>query len=277
MAAAALADEYLQSPFVADEAYADWLAKALRDTGASLYVPLIDEDIAIASRLAGEGRVGTARIAAPQVESARICWDKLATSTWLRERRLPTAETWVPSAAPRSGRSLVVKSRYGQGSGGFRVLGESEELDALESVDDYVVQAFCERPEVTVDVFLARDGGVFRAACRERIETKAGVCTKARVFESQELARLAEEVARGLGLIGGSCIQVMRDDGGDWAVTDVNARPGAGSRLSTAAGVDILGAVYADLLELPFAAEEELAALDRDVYVVRQFDEYVID
>lgn len=276
VATAALADRYLQSPLVADDAYPGWLEAKLAETGADLYVPLIDEDIAIASRLFEEGRTGETRIAAPRPESARVCWDKLATCEWLRERGLPTGDTWVPSEAPGDGRDMIAKFRYGQGSHGFRVLAEPADLGALSGEEDLVVQVACEPPEVTIDTFLSQDGTTFRAVCRERIETKAGVCTKARVFESRELAALAEAIARGLELRGGSCTQVMRL-GGEWVVTDVNARPGAGTRLSSAAGVDILGAVYADLLGCPFDAAEALRQLDRDVHVVRQFDEYVVD
>jgi carbamoyl-phosphate synthase large subunit len=273
--AAAFADEYLQSPSVADDDYADWLEAALHETGVALYVPLIDEDIAIAAEIA-ERRPLRTRIAAPPLESARICWDKLDTHAWLKGQGLPAPATWAPAEAPHLDGGLVAKSRNGQGSIGFRKLASVEELEALEAEQGLVVQVMCEPPEVTIDAYLAQDGTTFRAICRERIEVKAGVCTKARVFESAELSELAERIARGLGLTG-CCIQVMKGpEGGGWCVTDVNARPGAGARLSGAAGVDVLGAVYADLLELPFDSERALRGLEHDVYAVRQFDEYVI-
>ena len=249
--------------------------RRLAETRASLYVPLIDEDIRIASEIAERPSV-EARIAAPPLASARICWDKLDTYEWLREQRLPTPETWAPADAPWRDEGLVVKSRHGQGSIGFRRLGSAAELDALRAEQGLVVQALCERPEVTIDAYLARDGGSFRAICRERLEVKAGVCTQARVFESAQLSALAERVARGLELTAGSCMQVMRGEDGEWWLTDVNARPGAGGRLSTAAGVDVLGAVYADLLGLPFDLERTMRRLEQDVHVVRGFDEYVI-
>jgi len=273
--AAAFADEYVQSPAVADGGYADWLERTLGDTGATLYIPLIDEDIAVAAGVAERPSV-TAAVAAPPLASARICWDKLETYAWLLEQGVAAPQTWDPAVAPWRQGGMVAKSRHGQGSIGFRELAYPAELEALRAEPGLVVQARCTPPEVTVDAFLARDGGAFRAICRERIEVKAGVCTKARVFEDTELAGIAEQIARGLGLTG-FCIQAMRGEDGEWRVTDVNARPGAGARLSAAAGVDILGAVYADLLGLPFDPERALAPLERDVYAVRQFDEYVID
>jgi hypothetical protein len=271
-----LADRFVKAPYVADPDYAEWLEGMLAETGAALYVPLIDADIAIASRLGREGRTGSTRIGAPPAASAAVCWDKLATHEWLRERGLPSPGTWLPPEAPDDAGELIAKSRFGQGSRGFRVLSSSAPPAPGTLDEEAVVQERCEPPEVTIDTFLASDGTDFRAVCRERLETKAGICTKARVFEDEGLAALAEQVARGLGLSGGSCTQVMRRGDG-WVVTDVNARPGAGTPLSTAAGVDVLGAVYADLLGCPFDRDEGLARLSRDVYVVRHFDELVVD
>lgn len=276
VAAAALADDFLQCPPVADRGYVDWLEGALAGSGASVYVPLIDADIVVAAELRESGRSGGARIAAPPVESARICCDKLATYEWLRARGLPGCETWEPALAPARGAGLVAKSRRGQGSAGFQALDGLAELDALRGSPDLVVQAACVPPEVTIDAYLSARGDLFRAVCRERLEVKAGVSTKARVFESEELAAIAEPIVRGLALAGGSCIQVMRGDGGEWRVTDVNARPGAGTRLSSAAGVDVLGALCADLLGREFAFDRALGRLDREVFAVRQFDEYVV-
>lgn len=274
--AAAFADEYLQSPPVADDGYAEWLVEALRSSGADLFVPLIDADIVVAAEVVAGNRSLGARTSAPPLPSARICLDKLETYRWMSGAGIPTPPTWEPAEAPRDGRDLVLKARRGQGSVGFRALDSGADLEALDGDPKLVVQERCEPPEVTVDAFLAGDGCTFRAVCRERLETKAGVCTKARVFESRELSELAERIARGLRL-GGFCMQVMRSPAGGWAVTDLNARVGAGARLSTAAGVDLLGAVYADLLDLDLDLDRALGRLDRDVYAVRQFDEYVID
>lgn len=235
-----------------------------------LYVPLLDADIVLAAELAAAGEQ-RARILAPTPAAARACEDKLETERALRDLGVPSPGTWPLGEAP-GGVDLVVKSRRGQGSVGFRLSAAEETLAPDE---DLVAQERCEPPEVSVDAFLAADEGGFRAVCRERLEVKAGVASKVRVFEDGELAGIVETVARGLGLRGASCVQVMRLDGG-WVVTDVNARSGGGTRMSTAAGVDILGAVYADQLGLPFDATAALAPLAEDVYVVRQPDEFVV-
>jgi carbamoylphosphate synthase large subunit len=278
VASAALADSFTRGPAVADPGYADWLARFLVAEGIDLYVPLIDADIVTAAELAAAGETGAARVVAPPVDAARICLDKLATFEWLAEREIATPATWLPGDAPPAGADagdLIVKPRHGLGSSGFRRLAAEAELAAAvaESDEELVVQSACEPPEVTIDAFRGVDGG-FRAICRERLEVKAGVCTKAQVFESEELAALVGRIAADLEIRGPFCVQVMRE-GDRWSVTDLNARSGGGTRLSTAAGVDILAAAYADLLDLPLPADAT-APLREDVFAVRQPSEYVV-
>jgi carbamoyl-phosphate synthase large subunit len=274
VAGAALADSFTRGPAVAEDGYREWLAGFLVREGIELYVPLIDGDIVVAAELAAAGEIGDAAVLAPPVDAARICLDKLATYEWLVAREIATPATWLPgtppaSVAPRGG--LVVKPRYGLGSTGFRHLADEAEVSAGN--EGLVVQVACEPPEVTVDAFRAGDGRV-RAVCRERLEVKAGVCTKARVFEDDDLAAMLDRIATGLDVRGPLCAQVMRE-GDRWSVTDVNARSGGGTRLSTAAGVDLLAAAYADLLDLPLEPGAT-APLEEDVFAVRQPSEYVV-
>jgi predicted ATP-grasp superfamily ATP-dependent carboligase len=130
------------------------------------------------------------------------------------------------------------------------------------------------RPEITIDAFRAADGAFFRCACRERVEVKAGVCTKARVHDDPELLALARAIADRLPLRGTFCVQVMRDAAGAWRVTDINARPGAGTRLSAAVGLDFLCATLVDAWGGD--ARPLLPPLGRERWVVRAYVEYVM-
>lgn len=111
--------------------------------------------------------------------------------------------------------------------------------------------------------------------CRERLEVKAGVSVKARVFDDPELSALAQKLGEELGLTGTFCFQVMRaPDAGGWAITDVNPRPGAGTRMTVAAGVDVLAAMMADAWgEDPGVF---LGPLAGERFVTRQYTEYAV-
>ena len=85
--------------------------------------------------------------------------------------------------------------------------------------------------------------------------------------EDESLTALACRLADGLELSGPFCFQVIAD-----AITDVNPRPGGGTRMSVAAGVDLHSAALADAWGQPF----ELPRLAREYFVVRHWEEEVM-
>jgi carbamoylphosphate synthase large subunit len=276
VASAALADEAIRTPLVSDPNFVEFLLAQLVRTGADTYAPILDAEIALAAELRDNGRLPDGVVTtAPSSHTAHLCLDKFEMSRWLAEHDLPSPATWPLTEVSWKPGGLIAKPREGLGSVGFRRLETAAALtEAAEGpdADDLIAQEPCEGPEVTVDVFRPRRGGPISAVCRERIEVKAGVCTKARVFMDQALTDLAATLGEALPLGGAFCFQVMRSPGGEWAVTDVNPRHGAGSRMSAAVGVDVIGAGLADVWGEDPA--RFLGKLDGDRHVVRQYAEY---
>jgi carbamoylphosphate synthase large subunit len=271
VAATTLADAFVKVPPIADPAFIKVLAAEFARSGPVTYVAILDAEILLAAELAAEGRLPRAvALIAPPVASARICLDKLAAARWLQASGLPSPSTALPGEVDWRGEPLFAKPRRGLGSVGVRLLSTASELRSLGASEDMVVQALCSGPEVTLDVFRSRDGSLNRAICRERLEVKAGVCTKARVFEDATLSALATRVAAGLGLVGTFCMQVMRHRE-EWSITDINPRPGAGTSMTVAAGIDVHCAMLADSWGLD--ARELLPPLSRELFVVRQYVE----
>lgn len=271
--AAALADEHVQVPPVADAAFVPFLRAQLAARGIDTYVPILDEEIVVGAELAGSPDLPALRdVSAPTLEVAGRCRDKLALAAWLLDVRLPAVPTEPIAEARFCPEGVFVKPRAGRGSVGARAVVSVEEFSGLRAHRELVVQPLLSAPEVTVDALRLRRGGV-RAICRERLETKAGVCTKARVFEDDALAELARRLAEALPLVGAFCFQVLRTARGDWGITDVNPRPGAGTRMSGAAGVDILATWLADLWGFEPAPPPRLA---QDRFVVRHYEEVVV-
>ena len=267
-AGAAVADEHVQAPAATAPGFGAWLAGELARTGATVYVPIVDPEIRVAAELAERGELPAGlRALTPSCVAAARCFDKLALARWLESEGLPAPAT-VPAAEARwRDGGLVAKPRGGWGSTGVRVLERPDQLAGL--APDDVVQERCEQPEVTIDAYRLDDGAV-AALCRERIEVKAGVCVKARVFADAELSALAAAIGERLPLRGAFCFQVMRRDSG-WAVTDVNPRVGSGSRMSSAVGFDLPGAVVCGALgDDP---RPLLRTPDGERWVVRQWRE----
>lgn len=275
VAASAVADAFEQVPRIDSPNFTPRLLEGLRRHGADTYVPILDKELLLAAELRESGELpAEVALLAPSVESARLCLDKLVMAQWLSDRGLPTPRTTSAADAEWRPGGLFLKPRTGIGSVGARLVEEESELEKARGTD-LIAQERCRAPEITLDVFHSAAHSFTRVACRERVEVKAGISTKARIFEDATLAGLAERLREGLGLVGSFCFQVMRGPAGDdWVITDVNARPGAGTRLSVAVGADFLGAALAEAWGLD--PRPMLAPLEGERFVARQYTEYVL-
>lgn len=275
VAAAALADVFVRVPTSDDPGFERTILDIIDDQRVDLYVPLLDHEVASAATWRETGELGRTRTTAPTPSAAGTSADKLAAARWLTDHGFPTPSTRLASEVSWADTPLIAKPRQGIGSRGVFVIETAEQLHGLADNARVVVQEMCRPPEVTVDVFRSTRSGTEGAVCRERLQTKEGVCTKARVHHDHELEDMALRVGRQLGLTGAYCIQAMRDAaGGAWQITDVNARPGAGSPMSAAVGYDVVGAMLLEELvgRDPGAL---LNPVEGDVYVTRVYDEVV--
>lgn len=272
VAAADLADAVEQVPLLADrDAFITALRAGLERHGADTYVPLLVDEIAIAAALARE--LGHVRVLAPSPETARLCTDKLALMRTLEAAGVSVPPTALAGEAEWWPEGVVVKDRGGEGSRGVERIDDPAALERVRARGAAAIaQRRCEPPEVTVDAFRAQRDGAWSAVCRERIEVRAGVSTKARLFRDHGLERLVHDVAEALDLRGALCVQAMIGPDG-WEITDVNPRCGGGTPMSAAAGTDVIAAALADLWDedaTPF-----LVPFRGQAHVVRSYRESV--
>ncbi len=269
-----LADACLRVPYASDPAFPALLADIIEREGVQTYIPILNDELVLAARLQAEPRFAHVDFWSSPLHAQ--CTDKVFADGWLAGIGVRTPATIGAQELAHGDGPWFAKPRNGFGSRGagvvdgaaWRRLGEAERT-AL------IVQELCATPEVTVDSFHDAATGATHAYCRERIETKAGVCTKARLFRDAELEGFAAIIGAALGQRGALCFQAMRGRDG-WAVTDLNLRAGAGTALSCAAGFDVLAAAYACRVGEDYA--RFLAPLEpgRDVYVTRQYAEFVM-
>jgi carbamoyl-phosphate synthase large subunit len=265
VSASAVADAAHQVPLAADPAFAARIVELVRAERVTVWWPVLDEEIVIAAGLREE--LGEVDVIAPSRATAELCLDKLAVAERLAALGLPTPATWPLEEARWDPAGIVVKPRSGFGSRGVRIVEAEDELGAVRRAAEpgWVAQPRLGGDEFTIDALRTR-AGTTRAVARQRIETKAGVATKARVFEDDALSDLAARLAEGLELVGPFCFQVIAG-----AITDVNPRPGGGTRMTVAAGVDLHCAALADVWGMPL----ELPPLDGERFVVRHWEEDV--
>jgi carbamoylphosphate synthase large subunit len=274
VASAALADKFIQVPPAAEAGFKDRMKTVLREHSVDFWIPVLDEEIIEASRLASSVKDLQTLIHTQETQAAELCFDKLKMASWLQDHDFDTPQTKaIQRAAWRPG-GWFAKPRFGRGSVGTAILDSKEKfIEAKQTSADVLAQEIACPPELTIDAFAPLRSGKARAMCRERIEVKSGVCTKARVFYDAQHERTAQRLAAALNLRGGFCFQMMSSKRGKWLITDINPRPGAGTAMSAAVGFDVGAALICDLAGLPFRSH--LRQIKSPKYVVRAYQEYV--
>lgn len=270
--ASCLADHTIQLPPVSAPEYFPALEQTFDRFGITHYFPILDEEILEASLLATAGTLWGAQYIGPSHQVVLTANDKLLTYEWLKRSGLPTPETWIAATAPAIA-GLIQKPRKGRGSAGFSPW-PTKGQDSAKCGDGEctLVQQQCAPPELTVDVFNAPESCKVWSAARERLEVKAGVCTKARVFQDALIHELAERIATELEVEGLFCFQLMELNGRK-VITDLNPRPGAGTAISVAAGYDFYSALFKRALGLEF--DSCFSPVSSETIVVRQYSEIV--
>jgi carbamoylphosphate synthase large subunit len=269
-----LADAFEKVPPSSDPEFKTILLKILKAHQIDTYLPLLPQEIAIASRLKQEGTLDdSVAILAPSYDASNLCADKLKLGERLIHHGVPvpaSSEAFAPFTAPK----YFLKLKSGTGSHGAQQVTNAELPKRIAGNPwDWLVQEVCDGPEVTVDAFMDSATGFAHAVCRERIEVKSGVSKKCRLFADDKLLDFAIKIAGALSLDGSFCFQVMKS-GKEWVVIDVNPRPGGATAMCVLTGNDFFAATFA--LKWGEEYRQFFKEITRDHHVTRQYSEFLM-
>ncbi len=231
-------------------AYLDAITKIVRDEDIDAIYPIHDLEI-LTLLEADLPALRSVRLPAHDAGRSAACFDKWSAFVQGMSAGLPMARTWLGNAAQEIPADLFptfAKPRQGVGSVGVAWLADPGRASNLPDPERMVIQEPCSKPELTIDALRLASGQTL-ALARERLETKAGVCTKARIFQDQEITALAQRTGEAFGLRGLYCFQLMHGKDQAWRITDINPRCGGGSSMSRSAGFPLYELFVADWLE----------------------------
>lgn len=248
--AAVLTEHYHQVPPLAQPEYEEAICQILRQEHIDTIVPLIDQDL---FRWADDAPTLTAlgvHSTAPVRRTAELLSDKEQMAAFLQAHDLPTPPL-VDPAQTEPGRLYVVKKKIGCGSQGMRTVVGGQPL-TLEPGE--LLQEKCDGDgrEVTAEIFNGQ--GQLRVFCRERVVTKAGVCTKMVPLHLPEIEETIQKLVQIVPCPAAFCAQFMQHRG-HWNLIDCNLRLGAGTALATAAGFQLVRAFWANVCGQPVPAD----------------------
>lgn len=267
--ASALAERHFQVPSARNPEFLPTLRSLIGIESLDTYIPLLNPEIRQAAKLVP---------VFPQCDiwatnlSGTLSSSKRAATKWLKELGLGVPKTLNTNEID-SNSHYFAKPDDGTGSHGARLVTGKEALEL--DTDIYLIQPVCVGPEITVDSFFDASTGRARAIARERIEVKSGVCTKARVYEDSTLSEIARCIGQGLQQCGTICFQVMQLNG-EYVVTDLNVRPGAGTALTVATGIDLISAAFACRWGEEYECLLSNKLPPQGAYVTRQYAEFVM-
>jgi carbamoylphosphate synthase large subunit len=272
------ADHFIQVAPSSSGLFLEQFGQLLAEHRNAKVYPAVNSDFDALMRLKTNGAHWHADFVLPAEHTVSIASDKIELARILSGLGVKTPRSFSADdvRSSKTPEKMFMKPRNGFGSRGARPISSSEAMtlptDALAA---NVFQEVCDGPEVTVDAFHDAVTGDSISVCRERLEVKSGVCTKARLFLDKFLDAIAIRIGEFLEIRGSFCFQVMRS-GGDWIVTDVNLRPGAGTALSCAIGADFFAAMHATRCGQQGIKHIDVNILQRgDAFVTRQYAEYV--
>lgn len=204
----------------------------------ALLIPTRDEELAqfaeAQERFAREG----VRVAIPQLETVRICADKLAFLAFCRTHGFGIPRTYEHDDWPRTQFPLFVKPRFGKGSrDARRVVSEEELRFVTNGPGSWVIQECVAWPEYTVDLLADFKGHVLSAVPRRRQLLVAGESYVSRTVEDRGLIAEVSRLATELHLVGQNTIQCFWN-GKEAKFIEVNPRFGGATALSIAAGAN---------------------------------------
>lgn len=277
--ASVFSEKHFQVPKLSDKNFENVFEKILINNNISTFIPIMNEELILANKLSLKENYKHIDFWTSDLYSDLINKEKAYNLLKISGVRVPQSifsYSDFLNIMNDNQNLIFAKPKIGLGSKDARIMNlEKTNIDKT-FFNYYLLQEICEKPEITVDSFYDNKSDELYIYCRERIEVKSGVSVKVRVFFDTDLYNIAKKIAINIGQIGAICFQVMKNKEGNYVVTDLNLRTGAGTNMTCSAGFDILSSNYALRKSLPFKHLLKKMTKDQEIFLTRQYVDFVM-
>lgn len=272
VASASLADHFFKVPLATSDGYSNYMYRLLKENEIDAIIPLIPWEQKFFSEDNQEFAKLNIKTAAPNMKLSDELNNKVGLNKFCKTHNIPTIEVLEKYDEREivENRLYFIKPVNGFGaSGAKKIYGHDLTKEYFEN---YVVQEYCEGPEITVEAFYHE--GELHTIARERVEAKSGVCTKAKIIKVPEAEAIVKTFTEYFDFPKVFNIQFIKKDS-VWKVMDINLRLAAGTGLSNAAGFQLIRAYLSSLLNERI--DESLFNVDYGIVsILRVYQEVVI-
>lgn len=247
--------------------FINFLLQVIINYNIDLLIPTVDEELVSISR---DIHRFHCKVMLSSYNVIDICNDKWKTFLFLKEKEIPTAESWLESNNVSF--PVILKPRIGRGSKDIYLIHNEDELKNRFN-ETYIIQEYLPGNEYTVDVLMEKNGkNVIASIPRERLRTESGISVVGKTVKNEAAISIAEKAAIALGVSGPANIQVKLDKSGNAKILEINPRFAGTTPLSVAAGVNL-----PDLSVRNYCGEDIPKQEFKDgIYMIRYHEEIFI-
>jgi carbamoyl-phosphate synthase large subunit len=252
------------------------LLRACGERDIEALVPTVDAELAPLAEVRDLFESTGIGLPISPAQCLRICRDKQLLIEAVRGRvPIPESEPLTEAVAVRvDSFPRFAKPREGAGSRGIARIDSRSDLDRQPWDGSVMLQEYLPGEEVSVDIYVSRDGRAIAAVPRVRMKVDSGIAVAARTLKSSELVEAASRTAQVIGIRGVANVQFKRAADNVFKLLEVNPRFPGTFALTGKAGVDLPKLMVAELAGeslpdglLPF----------RELMVVRYLAEHYLD
>ena len=233
-------------PFIGDDNFIDEFNRVLAENRISIVFPSHDT---VSLFLAENREKINARIAVPDVETARICRDKSLTYDLFRNYGFcPEIYGWEEKPPF----PVFIKPKFGEGGKRTSVIYSEEELSHYrKEQDDFLLVELLTGEEITVDCFTDRHGKLRFSGPRTRSRVFGGISVNSKTLPlTDEIENIAGAINSELNLRGLWFFQLKKDKTGKYKLLEVSVRTSSTMILYSSLGVNFHLLTAYDLMDI---------------------------
>ena len=262
-----LCDKGYVVPKLSDPKHWDSIQKIIREESVTLILPTSGFDIQAFSKHKKELHEQGIKVFMSNSEAMETCLDKLKFFQALQDE-VPIPKTSTDPSTLQF--PVIAKPRRGKGSVGIYKC--ETEKDVNKDDVDYIYQEYLPGKEITVDCIFSKEGEMVLSVPRIRVETKAGISFKGKIFHDNEIDKVCEIAGKKIGLEGPVCMQLKQNAQGTYEFLEINPRLGGATFFVTLAGVNIPDIC----IKLSNNEECDIPNYE-DITVLRYYEEVIAD
>lgn len=241
------ADKAYIVPRIDAPEYIDKLISIAIDNGVGSVTTLIDPEIEILAANRNRFEKEGIMVLAPQMSTAKLCFDKYDMFEHLRSHGIPTTLTYDSLESFKRGLvcgeiefPVFIKPRTGSGSVGIHKCETMSQLEKYLQGNDfnYIIQEFMPSGDCDADVYIdCLSHKPVAAFSKRKLETKIGGASKTISFKDPELFNFIKRICSVLDFNGPVDMDFWYRDG-HYLLSEVNPRFGGAYLHAFGAGVD---------------------------------------